>query len=177
MIVRRFVVAAALALAGMATASAQTYPNRPITMIVPFAAGGPTDVLGRLIGQRMSEILKNQIIIENVGGAGGMTGSQRVAQAAPDGYTIVLGTVGTHAMNQTLYKRPLYNASTDFTPVVLIAEVPTVVIVRKDLPVANLKEFADYAKKNEEKMGYGSAGPGSAAHLACVVLDVAWAPM
>ena len=173
MIVRRFVVAAALALAGMATASAQTYPNRPITMIVPFAAGGPTDVLGRLIGQRMSEILKNQIIIENVGGAGGMTGSQRVAQAAPDGYTIVLGTVGTHAQNQTLYKRPLYHAATDFTPVALIAEVPTVLIVRKDLPVTNLKEFADYAKKNQEKMSYGSAGTGSAAHLACVVLDVA----
>ena len=173
MIVRRFVVAAALALAGMATASAQTYPNRPITMIVPFAAGGPTDVLGRLIGQRMSEILKNQIIIENVGGAGGMTGSQRVAQAAPDGYTIVLGTVGTHAMNQTLYKRPLYHAVTDFTPVALIAEVPTVLIARKDLPVTNLNEFADYAKKNQEKMSYGSAGTGSAAHLACVVLDVA----
>ena len=173
MIMTRFVVAAAFALAGMATASAQTYPNRPITMIVPFAAGGPTDVLGRLIGQRMSEILKNQIIIENVGGAGGMTGSQRVAQAAPDGYTIVLGTVGTHAMNQTLYKRPLYHAVTDFTPVALIAEVPTVLIARKDLPVTNLNEFADYAKKNQEKMSYGSAGTGSAAHLACVVLDVA----
>jgi tripartite-type tricarboxylate transporter receptor subunit TctC len=177
MIKTRLILAAALALAAMATASAQTYPNRPITMIVPFAAGGPTDVVGRLVGQRMGEILRTQIIIENVGGAGGMTGSQRVAQAAPDGYTIVLGTVGTHAMNQTLYKPPLYHAAIDFTPVVLIAEVPTVVIVRKDLPVANLKEFADYAKKNEEKMSYGSAGTGSAAHLACVVLDVAWAPM
>src|SRR3974390_532208 len=109
MIKSRFIIADAFALAGVATASAQTNPNRSITMIVPFAAGGPTDVLGRLIGQRMGEILRTQIIIENVGGAGGMTGSQRVAQAAPDGYTIVLGTVGTHAMNQTLYKRPLYN--------------------------------------------------------------------
>jgi tripartite-type tricarboxylate transporter receptor subunit TctC len=169
----RFIAAGALALAGMATASAQTYPNRPITMIVPFAAGGPTDVLGRLIGQRMSEILGPQIIVENVGGAGGMTGAQRVAQAAPDGYTIVLGTVGTHAQNQTLYKRPLYHAATDFTPVALIAEVPIVLIARKDLAVTNLKEFADYAKKNQDKMGYGSAGTGSAAHLACVVLDTA----
>jgi tripartite-type tricarboxylate transporter receptor subunit TctC len=173
MIKTRFVAAAVMALAGMATASAQNYPNRPITMIVPFAAGGPTDVVGRLIGRRMGEILGQQIIIENVGGAGGMTGSQRVAQAASDGYTIVLGTVGTHAQNQTLYKRPLYHAATDFTPVALIAEVPTVLIARNDLPVTNLKEFADYAKKNQEKMSYGSAGTGSAAHLACVVLDVA----
>jgi tripartite-type tricarboxylate transporter receptor subunit TctC len=169
----RLVVAAALALAGIAAASAQNYPDRPITMIVPFAAGGPTDVVGRLIGQRMGEILGQQIVVESVGGAGGMTGAQRVAQAPPDGYTIVLGTVGTHAQNQTLYKRPLYHAATDFTPVALIAEVPTVLIVRKDLAVANLKEFVDYAKKNQDKMGYGSAGAGSATHLACVVLDAA----
>jgi tripartite-type tricarboxylate transporter receptor subunit TctC len=169
----RLVVAAALALAGIAAASAQSYPNRPITMIVPFAAGGPTDVVGRLIGQRMGEILGQRIVIENVGGAGGMTGAQRVAQAPPDGYTLVLGTVGTHAQNQTLYKRPLYHAATDFTPVALIAEVPTVLIVRKDLAVTNLKEFVDYAKKNQDKMGYGSAGAGSATHLACVVLDAA----
>jgi tripartite-type tricarboxylate transporter receptor subunit TctC len=169
----RFIAAGAFALAGIAAASAQNYPNRPITMIVPFAAGGPTDVVGRLIGQRMGEILGQQIVVENVGGAGGMTGAQSVAQAPPDGYTIVLGTVGTHAQNQTLYKRPLYHAAIDFTPVVLIAEVPTVLIARKDLVVANLKEFADYAKKNQEKMGYGSAGTGSATHLACVVLDAA----
>ncbi len=89
-----------------------------------------------------------------------MTGALRVAQASPDGYTTVLGTVGTHAQNQTLYKRPLYNAATDFTPVALIAEVPTVLIVRKDMPVNNLKEFVEYAKKNQEKMGYGWPGPG-----------------
>ena len=168
-----FVAAVAIGLAGLTAASAQTYPSRPVTMIIPFAAGGPTDVLGRLVGQRMGEVLGQQIIIENVGGAGGMTGGLRVAQAAPDGYNIVLGTVGTHAQNQTLYKRPLYNAATDFTPVALIAEVPTVLIVRKDLPVSNLKEFVEYAKKNQDKMSYGSAGTGSATHLACVVLDVA----
>src|SRR5215467_9170828 len=168
-----FIATLAIGLAGLTTAAAQTYPNRPITMIIPFAAGGPTDVLGRLVAQRMGEVLGPQIVIENVGGAGGMTGTLRVAQSAADGYTIVLGTVGTHAQNQSLYKRPLYNAATDFTPVGLIAEVPIALIVRKDLPVSNLKEFVAYAKKNQDKMSFGSAGAGSATHLACVILDVA----
>ncbi len=154
-------------------ASAQTYPTRPVTMVIPFAAGGPTDVLGRIVGARMSELLGQQVVIENIGGAGGMTGSARVAQAKPDGYTMVLGTVGTHAQGQTLYKHPLYNAETDFTPVALIAEVPIVLITRKDLPVSNLKEFVDYAKKNQDKMTFGSAGAGSATHLGCVVLNTA----
>ena len=113
-------------------ADAQTYPARPITMIIPFAAGGPTDVLGRVVAQRMGEVLGQQVIVENVGGAGGMTGSARVANAAPDGYNFVIGTVGTHAQGQTLYKRPLYNSVTDFTPVALIASVPIVLITRKD---------------------------------------------
>jgi tripartite-type tricarboxylate transporter receptor subunit TctC len=169
----KLAVAAVLGLAGLCAASAQTYPSRPITMIIPFAAGGPTDVLGRLVGQKMGEALGQQIIIENVGGAGGMTGGLRVAQSPADGYNIELGTVGTHAQNQTLYKRPLYNAAADFTPVALIAEIPTVLIVRKDLPVNNLKEFVEYAKKNQDKMTYGSAGTGSATHLACIVLDAA----
>ena len=107
-------------------ARAQDYPTRPVTMIIPFAAGGPTDVLGRVIAARMSEVLGQQVVVENVGGAGGMTGSERVANAAPDGYQFVLGTVGTHAQGQTLYKHPLYNAVTDFTPVILVAEVPLV---------------------------------------------------
>jgi tripartite-type tricarboxylate transporter receptor subunit TctC len=119
----------------------------------------------------MSEILGQQVVVENVGGAGGMTGSKRVADAAPDGYTLVLGTVGTHAQSQTMYKKPLYNAATDFTPVALIAEVPIALITRKDLPVNNLKEFVDYAKANQTKMQYGSAGAGSATHLGCVLLN------
>jgi tripartite-type tricarboxylate transporter receptor subunit TctC len=154
-------------------AFAQTWPTRPVTMVIPFAAGGPTDVLGRVMAQRMSEILGQQVVAENVGGAGGMVGSQRVAKADPDGYTFVLGTVGTHAQNQTLYKKPLYHAATDFLPVALIAEVPLILITRKDFPAANLQEFIAYAKQNQGKMTYGSAGPGSATHLGCVLLDAA----
>src|SRR5919206_2421831 len=164
-------VAGAVGLA--APAFAQNYPSRPITMVIPFAAGGPTDVLGRVMGERMSQILGQQVVIENVGGAGGGTGSQRVARAAPDGYTFLLGTVGTHAQNQTLYKKPLYHAATDFAPVALIAEVPLILITRKDFPAANLQEFIAYAKQNQGKMTYGSAGPGSATHLGCVLLDAA----
>jgi tripartite-type tricarboxylate transporter receptor subunit TctC len=153
------------------TASAQTFPTKPLTMIIPFAAGGPTDVLGRVVGQRMGQILGQSIIIENVGGAGGMTGSKRVVDAAPDGYNFVLGTVGTHAQGQTLYKKPLYNAATDFTPVALLAEVPIIVVARKDLPVKDFKEFVTYTKANQAKMQYGSAGAGSATHLGCVLLN------
>jgi tripartite-type tricarboxylate transporter receptor subunit TctC len=152
-------------------ALAQDYPTKPLTMIIPFAAGGPTDVLGRVMAQRMSEILGQQVVVENVGGAGGMTGSKRVADASPDGYTFVLGTVGTHAQGQSLYKKPLYNAASDFTPVALIAEVPIVLITRKNLPVNNLQEFIAYAKANQAKMQYGSAGAGSATHLGCVLLN------
>jgi tripartite-type tricarboxylate transporter receptor subunit TctC len=162
-------VAGLLAVAG--PAAAQTYPNRPVTMVIPFAAGGPTDVLGRVIAARMSEVLGQQVIVENIGGAGGQTGSKRVADAAPDGYQMVLGTVGTHAQSQTLYKKPLYNASTDFTPVALIAEVPILLATRKDLPVKDFKEFVTYAKANQAKMSFGSAGAGSATHLGCVLLD------
>ena len=164
-------LAALLTMAGQA--GAQSFPNRPITMVIPFAAGGPTDVLGRVVAARMSELLGQQVVVENVGGAGGMTGSNRVKTAAPDGYTMVLGTVGTHAQNQTLYKKPAYNSATDFTPAGLIAEVPIMLITRKDLPVNNLKEFVDYAKANQGKMQFGSAGAGSATHLGCVVLNTA----
>jgi tripartite-type tricarboxylate transporter receptor subunit TctC len=163
------------ALAGLigltVTAVAQNYPTRPVTMIIPFAAGGPTDVLGRIVGGRMSELLGQQVVIENVGGAGGMTGSKRVADAQPDGYTAGIGTVGTHAQGQTLYKRPLYNSQTDFTPVALLAQVPIVLTVRKDLPVKDFKEFVAYAQANQAKMQFGSAGAGSATHLGCVLLN------
>jgi tripartite-type tricarboxylate transporter receptor subunit TctC len=160
-----------LALGGVARAD--TFPSRSMTMVIPFAAGGPTDVLGRVIAQRMGEILGQTIVVENVGGAGGMTGGIRVKNAAPDGYTMEIGTVGTHAQNQTLYKHPAYNAVTDFTPVALIAEVPIVLITRPDMPAKDLKEFVAYTKANEAKMQFGSAGAGSATHLGCVVANLA----
>jgi len=171
MLTRIFLAVFGLCLAIVATALAQNYPTKPMTMVIPFAAGGPTDVLGRIVAQRMSEVLGQQVVVENLGGAGGMTGSKRVADAAPDGYTFVLGTVGTHAQGQSLYKRPLYDAVSDFSPVALIAEIPIVLIVRKDLPVSNLAEFVAYAKANQGKMQYGSAGAGSATHLGCVLLN------
>ena len=164
-------LAATLALTGMARAD--DFPNRTITMIIPFAAGGPTDVLGRIMAQGMGEALGQTIIVENIGGAGGMTGGKRVADSKPDGYTILLGTVGTQAQGQTLYKKPLYNAVTDFTSVALVADVPIALLVRKDLPVNNLQEFVAYAKANASKMQFGSAGAGSATHLGCVVLNTA----
>jgi tripartite-type tricarboxylate transporter receptor subunit TctC len=166
------VIAAAVALASLiAPAAAQTWPARPMTMIVPFAAGGPQDVLGRLMAQRMSEILGQQIIIENIGGAGGVNGSKRVADARPDGYTMGIGSVGTHAHNQTLYKRPAYDASADFAPVGLIAETPVTLITRKDLPANNFPEFVAYSKANQAKMQFGSPGAGASSHIACVVLN------
>jgi tripartite-type tricarboxylate transporter receptor subunit TctC len=162
---------AVLALGG--TAAAQQYPTRPVTMILPFAAGGPQDTIGRLVGQGMSEILGQQVVIENIGGAGGTTGSVRVKNAAPDGYTFIWASVGTHAQSQTLYKKPAYNAAEDFTPVAFIGETPIALTVRKDMPVNDLKEFVAYAKENQAKMSYGSAGAGSATHLGCVVLNMA----
>jgi tripartite-type tricarboxylate transporter receptor subunit TctC len=154
-------------------AAAQDWPSRPVTMVVPLAAGSGIDVLGRIFAPRLSVLLGQQVIVENVSGAGGMTGASRVVKAAPDGYQFVLGGTGTHAHSQTLFKLPLYNATTDFAPVALIAEQPIVLIARKDMPANNLQEFISYAKAGQAKMQYGSAGAGSAAHLACVLLSAA----
>jgi tripartite-type tricarboxylate transporter receptor subunit TctC len=162
---------AAAALAWTAPAQADNFPSHAMTMVIPFAAGGPTDVLGRLVAARMSEILGQSVIVENINGAGGQTGSLRVANATPDGYEFVLATVGTHAQGQTLYKHPLYNAVTDFTPVILIANVPLVLVARNDLPVSNLREFVTYTKENHAKMQFGSAGTGSATHLGCLLMN------
>ncbi len=170
---KKTICAITMLLALLAPAAAQDFPTRQMTMVIPFAAGGPTDLLGRVIAQRMGEILGQTVIVENIGGAGGMAGGKKVADATPDGYTFLLGTVGTQAQGQTLYAHPLYNAVTDFTPVGLIADVPIVLIARKDLPANNLKEFVAYAKENQAKMQFGSAGAGSATHLGCVVLNTA----
>jgi tripartite-type tricarboxylate transporter receptor subunit TctC len=169
----RMLAALAALLAASASAYAQGWPERPLNMVIPFAAGGAVDIMGRILAARLSEILGQRVIIENVGGAGGMSGAYRVAKATPDGYEFVLGSVGTHAQNQSLYKKPLYNAAVDFAPVVLIAETPLVMVARKDLPASNLQEFITYAQQNQAKMQYGSAGTGSANQLACLLLNAA----
>jgi len=132
--------------------AAQDWPAQPLTMVVPFAAGGPTDTLGRILAAQLSEVLGKPVVVKNVPGAGGMAGSNSVAQASPDGYEFVLGSLGTHAMNQTLYKKALYNAAADFAPVALISEVGLVLITRKDLPSDNLQQFIAYTKANQAKM-------------------------
>jgi tripartite-type tricarboxylate transporter receptor subunit TctC len=162
---------ALIALAFALPALAQDWPTRPVTMVVPFAAGGPADTVGRILSPGLSEVLRQQVVIENVGGSGGMTGAARVAKAAPDGYQVVLGNLGTHAANQTFYKTPLYNAATDFTPVMLIAQTPLVLLARKDLPADDLPRFIAYAKANQAGMQYGSGGVGSASHLGCALLN------
>jgi tripartite-type tricarboxylate transporter receptor subunit TctC len=157
----------------VSAAGAQDFPTRPLTLVVPFLAGGGVDATARIQAQRMGELLGQTIIVENIGAAGGMAGGARVAKAAPDGYTFEIGNVGTHAYNQTLYKKPLYNAVTDFTPVGLATESPRILITRKDLPVNNLQELIAYIKANQAKMQFGSAGVGSATHLPCVLFNLA----
>jgi len=161
----------AAALPGAAFAQPAWPAAKPITLIVPYSAGGSVDFNARLVAAKLGERLKQSVVIENVTGAGGQTGSKRVADAAPDGYNFLIGTVGTHAQSQTLYKKPLYNSQTDFTPAGLIAQVPIALIARKDLPVKDFKEFVAYAKENQKKMQFGSAGAGSATHLGCVLLN------
>ena len=152
-------------------ARAQTYPSRPLTMIDPFAAGGSFDVIARILGARMSEILGEQVIVENASGAAGIIGVNRVVNAAPDGYTLLFGSIGTHAYNQTIYKKPRYDAVADFTPVALFAEQPMVLTARKDFPADNLPQFIDYVKKNSTKLQFGSAGAGTTTHLGCALLN------
>ncbi len=169
---RRLLAALVVIVSSFAASHAQVYPSRPVTMVVPFAPGGGTDVLGRIIGRRLSELLGQQVVIENVGGAGGMVGSARVAKSPPDGYQFVLGS-RADAINQTLYKNPLYNFVADLIPVGLIAEQPMVLVTRNDLPVATVPEFIAYAKKNQSAMQFGSAGAGSTGHVDCALLNAA----
>ena len=158
--------------AGRVPAHAQeSWPSRPLTMVVPFAAGGPVDLLGRIVGQYLGAQLGVPVVIENFPGAGGMPGSQRVERANPDGYTFLLGSIGTHALNQSLYKHPLYDAATDFAPVALIAQVPLVLIMRKDFPAGDLAQFIAYAKAQQSHLQFGSAGAGTSTHIGCVLLN------
>jgi tripartite-type tricarboxylate transporter receptor subunit TctC len=155
------------------TAQGQAYPTRPITMVVPFAAGGAFDVTGRILGARMSEILGQQMVVENVTGAAGIIGVNRVVNAAPDGYTLLFGSIGTHAYNQSIYRKPRYNAATDFTPVALFADQPMVLNARKGLPTDDLRSFTAYVKAHQSKLQYGSAGPGTTTHLGCALINAA----
>jgi tripartite-type tricarboxylate transporter receptor subunit TctC len=166
----QIVLAAVLIACG--AARAQDWPTRPITLVVPYPAGGPTDVIGRLFWQQMSELLGRQIVVENIGGAGGMTGASRVAHAAPDGYQVLFGGSGNLTYNQILYKKPLFDSVTDFTPVGLLTQQSLVLIARKDLPADGLREFIRYVKANKTA-SFGSAGAGSSSHLGCVMLNLA----
>ena len=169
----RTVIATAFLLAFTAAAHAEEWPTRPITLVVPFAAGGGVDVSARLQAQHMGELLGQTIVIENVGAAAGTTGSLRVAKAAPDGYTMLIGNSGTHAFSQSLSKKPPYNSLTDFEPVGVVSDSPRILIARKDLPANNLQEFIAYVKANQSKVQFGSAGVGAGTHLPCVLLNMA----
>jgi tripartite-type tricarboxylate transporter receptor subunit TctC len=164
-------LAAAAALPNAALA--ENFPDRPVVIVVPFAAGGAFDVLARVLAPRMGEVLGQQVLVENVTGASGIIGSSRVAHATPDGYTLLLASIGTHGYNPSIYKNLAYDPVGDFTPVGLTAEQPMVLVARKDLPVANLKDLIAYVKENHAKMQFGSAGIGSTTHLSCALVNAA----
>jgi len=142
-------------------ASAQAYPSRPVTIIVPFAAGGGTDVSARIVGDYMSRTLGQQFIIENVPGAGGTTGSIRAMRAKADGYTILMGHIGTHAFSVSLYPNLAYKPDVDFEPIGVAVEMPEFIVARKDFPANDLKEFITYVKANAETLNMAHAGVGS----------------
>ena len=160
------VVLALAAVAGLAAtgAQAQNYPTRPITMIVPFAAGGPTDVIARIVSDHMSRTLGQQIVIENVAGAGGTTGITRAAQSQPDGYTIMMGHMGTHGAAPALYPNLKYDPAKDFAPIGVAAGTPIVIVAKKDFPANDLKGFLAYLKANGDKVNMAHAGVGSVSH-------------
>ena len=152
-------------------ASAQNYPSRPVTVIVPFAAGGPTDVVARIVGEHMSKTLGQQLVIENVAGAGGTTGITRGAQSRPDGYTIMMGHMGTHGAAPALYPNIKYDPTKDFEPIGLAAGTPILLVAKKDFPARDLKEFAAYLKANAGKVNMAHAGIGSVSHTTCTMLS------
>jgi tripartite-type tricarboxylate transporter receptor subunit TctC len=167
---RRMVLAAAaaavaLSLAPLAAQAQAAFPTKTITIIVPFAAGGTTDILARVVGQYMSKDLGQPVVVDNRAGAGGNIGAQIVAHAAPDGYTILMGTVGTHAINQSLYKKMAFDPIKDFAPLTRVAMVPNLLVANPSQPFKNVKEMIAYAKANPGKVTFGSSGSGSSIHL------------
>jgi tripartite-type tricarboxylate transporter receptor subunit TctC len=172
-LIRQMTMALGVVLAATTSAKAQDkFPTKPLTMVVPFAAGGATDVVARIMAEKMGQFLNQQVVVENVGGAGGMTGAIRVQRAAPDGYTMIMGTLGSHAQSQLLREKPAYNGATDFAPVALVADVPLVLITRKDLPVIDLKSFIAHVKANQKTMSFASSGAGAPLHIAAVNLNL-----
>jgi tripartite-type tricarboxylate transporter receptor subunit TctC len=165
-------LAAALA-AAVAPVAAQDWPAHALTLVVPFAAGGDDDILARMLAPRLAQFLGQPVNVENVPGGAGTVGAGRVAKAPPDGYELLLGTSATHALSQTLLKKPPYNAITDFTPVALLAEQPFVVVARKNLPVSRVDELVAYAKANPRTIQFASAGEGSSTHLVCSMFNAA----
>jgi tripartite-type tricarboxylate transporter receptor subunit TctC len=168
---RAGLLAAFASLALVLPAAAQDYPTKNITLIVPFAAGGPTDVISRIIGEHMSRTLGHQLIIENVVGAGGTTASTRAKRAAPDGYTIITGHMGTHAASVALYPKLQYDPRTDFEPIGMIAGTPILILAKKDFPAKDLNEFVAQVKKNEKTLNAAHAGVGSVSFTTCLLLN------
>jgi len=167
---KKLLLAAAFAVTA-GPAFAQTYPAKPITMIVPFAAGGPTDIVARVVAEPMSKTLGQTIVIENVAGAGGTTGITRAAGAAPDGYMIMMGHMGTHGAAPALYPNLKYDPTKDFSPIGLAAGTPIVIVAQKNHPSNNLKEFIDWAKKQGDKANHAHAGVGSVSHSTGILLN------
>ncbi len=155
----------ALTLIGPSAEAQSSYPNRPVRLVVPFPAGGTTDILARAVAQKLSETLGQQVIVDNRPGAGGNIGSELVARSAPDGYTLLMGTVGTHAINVSLYPKLPYDPVKDFTPIVLVAGVPNVLVVNPSLPARSVAELIAYAKANHGKLNFASSGSGTSIHL------------
>ncbi len=168
---KQLIAALAFAAAAAAGPARAAYPDRPVTMIVPFAAGGPTDVIARIVAENMSRTLGQQVIVENVAGAGGTTGITRGAQAAPDGYTIMMGHMGTHGAAPAVYPDLKYDPVKDFAPIGLAAGTPILIVARKDFPAKDLKEFVQYVKANSEKLNEAHAGVGSVSFTTCSLFN------
>jgi tripartite-type tricarboxylate transporter receptor subunit TctC len=162
-----------LMLAGINGADAEEYPARTVTIIVPFAAGGPADITARIVADIFNRHLGQKFVVENVGGAGGTIGALRAARAAPDGYTILSGHLGTNALAPAFYPDLAYDPQKDFEPIGLTAEYPELLVVRKDFPADNLKEFVAYARANASKLNVGHAGLGSVSYIGCLLLNSA----
>ena len=145
------------------------YPAGPVRLIVPFAAGGPTDLIARPFAQRLGEALGTTIVTENVSGAGGTLGSVRAMQSPSDGYTLLLGNLGTHALVGSVFKKPPYDPVEDFQPVSLVARSPSVVVMRNGIPATSVKEFVAYARSQKQPLTFGTAGAGSSSHLSCLM--------